>query len=77
LKWERNSSINFGLDYGVLRGRISGSIDVYSRTTKDLLVNRSLPTVTGFNSILVNLGEVQNNGFELSINSSKYSRQKF
>jgi hypothetical protein len=69
LKWERNSSINVGLDYSILRGKISGSLDYYSRTTKDLLVNRSLPTVTGFNNILANLGEVQNKGFELSINT--------
>lgn len=69
LKWERNSSINIGLDYSILRGKISGSIDYYSRKTKDLLVNRSLPTVTGFTSILANLGEVENKGFELSISS--------
>jgi TonB-dependent starch-binding outer membrane protein SusC len=39
LKWEKNSSTNFGLDYSVLRGKISGSFDIYDRTTKNLLVN--------------------------------------
>jgi len=77
LKWERNSSLNFGLDYGILRGRISGSFDIYNRTTKDLLVNRSLPTVTGFNSILVNLGEVENKGFEFSINTQNFQGKNF
>ena len=72
LKWERNSSINAGIDYSILKGRISGSFDYYSRTTKDLLVNRSLPTVTGFTSILANLGEVQNKGFEMSVSSVNY-----
>jgi TonB-linked SusC/RagA family outer membrane protein len=69
LKWERNSSINFGLDYSIFKGKVSGSFDIYDRTTKDLLVNRTLPTVTGYNSVLVNLGEVENKGFELSVNT--------
>jgi hypothetical protein len=43
---------------------------LYDRTTKDLLVNRTLPSVTGFNSILVNLGEVKNTGFEIAINTN-------
>jgi len=77
LKWERNSSTNIGLDYSVLRGKISGSIDVYSRHTKDLLVNRSLPTVTGFTSILVNLGEVENKGFELTLNTVNLQLNNF
>lgn len=77
LKWERNSSTNFGLDYSIIRGKVSGSIDVYDRTTKDLLVNRTLPTVTGFTSILVNLGEVQNKGFEFTVNTLNLQRQNF
>lgn len=75
LKWERNSSINVGIDYSILRGKVSGSIDYYVRKTKDLLVNRSLPTVTGFTSILANLGEVENRGFELSVNTVNMQRK--
>lgn len=77
LKWERNSSVNFGIDYSILKGKISGSIDYYDRTTKDLLVNRSLPTVTGFSSILVNLGEVKNKGFEFTVNTVNMKRNNF
>ncbi|MEO7766045.1 MAG: TonB-dependent receptor, partial [Ferruginibacter sp.] len=77
LKWERNSAINFGLDYAILKGKISGSLDIYQRTTKDLLVNRSLPTVTGFTSVLVNLGEVDNKGFEFSVNSINLQKTNF
>ena len=77
LKWERNSSVNIGLDYSILKGIVTGSIDYYSRVTKDLLVNRTLPTVTGFNSILVNLGEVQNNGIEFSFNTNNMKRKNF
>ena len=72
LKWERNSSLNYGLDFSVLRGKISGSVDIYDRVTKDLLVNRSLPSVVGFSSILVNLGEVQNKGIEIALNTVNY-----
>ena len=75
LKWERNSAINSGIDYSIFNGKVSGSIDYYVRTTKDLLVNRSLPTVTGFSSILVNLGEVENKGFEMSVNTVNLERK--
>ncbi|MDE3251381.1 MAG: SusC/RagA family TonB-linked outer membrane protein [Bacteroidota bacterium] len=77
LKWERNSSINVGLDYSILKGVVSGSIEYYSRVTKDLLVNRTLPSVVGFNSILANLGEVQNKGFEMSFNTNNMKRANF
>jgi len=77
LKWERNSSTNFGLDYSIFRGKVSGTFDIYDRTTKDLLVNRSLPSVTGFTSILTNLGEVGNRGFEISVNTVNLQRTNF
>ncbi|MCW3087877.1 MAG: TonB-dependent receptor plug, partial [Sediminibacterium sp.] len=77
LKWERNSSINVGMDYSIFKGIISGSIDYYTRTTKDLLVNRTLPTVTGFNSILANLGEVENKGLEFSFNTQNMKKANF
>ena len=77
LKWERNSSINIGLDYSILKGKVSGSFDVYKRTTKDLLVNRSLPNVTGFTSILANLGEVENKGLEINLNTVNLQLSNF
>ncbi len=77
LKWERNGSVNMGIDYSIFKGFLSGSIDYYTRTTKDLLVNRTLPTVTGFTSILANLGEVQNNGMEFSFNTQNMKRKNF
>jgi TonB-linked SusC/RagA family outer membrane protein len=77
LKWERNSSTNLGLDFSILKGKVSGSFDIYNRKTKDLLVNRSLPTVTGFTSILTNLGEVGNKGFEISLNTLNMRRNNF
>ena len=77
LKWERNASFNYGFDYSILKGKISGSVDMYDRVTKDLLVNRSLPSVVGFSSILVNLGEVENKGTEITINTVNIEKKNF
>ncbi|HUS00574.1 MAG TPA: SusC/RagA family TonB-linked outer membrane protein [Chitinophagaceae bacterium] len=69
LKWEKTESYNLGLDYSILKDRISGSIDVYRKSTKDLLVTRTVPIITGFTNRLDNLGEVQNQGIEVSLNT--------
>ncbi len=67
LGWETTTSVNFGLDYGFLDQRISGSIDVYTAKTTDVLVRRALPLTTGFSSIWTNIGGIQNNGIELEL----------
>ena len=77
LKWERNSSFNFGFDFSLKGGKISGALDYYIRHTKDLLVNRSLPNVTGFASVITNLGEVDNSGIELSLNTENFKSENF
>nr|MBA3674966.1 SusC/RagA family TonB-linked outer membrane protein [Chitinophagaceae bacterium] len=77
LKWERTESYNLGLDYSILRDRIGGSIDVYRKSTKDLLVLRTIPIITGFNNRLDNIGEVQNRGIELSLNTLNIKSQNF
>lgn len=74
LKWERQASINFGIDFSTKGGKISGAIDYYVRNTNDLLVNRALPNVTGFNSVITNLGKVDNSGFEFSLNTENIKR---
>lgn len=77
LKWERTSAMNAGLDFSVVDNRISGSIDVYKKDTKDLLVNRSLPDLTGFSNILSNLGQVSNKGFEIALNTTNITNKEF
>ncbi|MFC5410326.1 SusC/RagA family TonB-linked outer membrane protein [Larkinella bovis] len=77
LKWERTESFNLGLDFGILNDRLSGSLEVYRSSTKDLLVQRSLPNVVGFDWVMDNLGEVQNRGFEISLNSVNMNRDNF
>lgn len=77
LRWERNSSINVGVDFGFLNSKITGSLDYYDRKTVDLLMNRSLPNITGFGSVVANLGQVSNNGMELTINTENLKSTNF
>jgi hypothetical protein len=66
-----------GLDFSLFRNRIGGSIDVYRKSTKDLLVNRALPDITGFQNVIDNIGEVENKGIELTLNSLNIQNQNF
>jgi iron complex outermembrane receptor protein len=75
LKWEETASLNIGLDFGVLKGRLSGSIEYYNKDTKDLLFIKNVPagTATG-DQVLTNIGKVNNNGFELTLNYTAINR---
>ena len=71
LKWETTTSWNFGVDFGFLGGRLGGSLDFYTRKTKDLLA--SVPTAAGTNfskTILTNVGNVDSKGIELTLNAT-------
>ncbi|MFV0537897.1 MAG: SusC/RagA family TonB-linked outer membrane protein [Dysgonomonas sp.] len=75
LKWETTTTWNAGIDYAFLNGRISGAFDVYFRKTDDLL-NREAPTVAGISGaerIVRNIGTLENNGIEFSINARPIS----
>ena len=67
LKWETSTEWNAGLDFGFLRNRISGSIDVYRKTSKDLLYKVDLPLVSGGGKMWTNVGSVRNSGIEVSL----------
>lgn len=68
LKWETKYEINFGIDFGLFNNRLSGSVDLYKRTTKDLLWNYQIPSPPNlYSSILANVGEMENKGIELLI----------
>lgn len=70
LKWEETSSSNIGLDFGFIDNRISGSIDFYKKKTKDLLNNTIIPLGVNFgNSLLLNIGNMENTGVEFSLNA--------
>lgn len=68
LGWEKTTQYNLGVDFGVFRGRISGTLDFYMSKTKDLLLNMNIPTLTGFPSMIANIGETSNRGVELTLN---------
>ena len=70
LAWEKTEATNFGMDFGILKDRINISADYYISTTKDLLMNRRLPVITGFNDMTVNLGELANRGFEMTVSAA-------
>jgi TonB-dependent starch-binding outer membrane protein SusC len=70
LSWEGTRSLNVGLDFGLLEGRISGTVEAYQQSTDKLMMWRQLPTVSGFPSILENIGKVRNTGIELSLNTT-------
>lgn len=69
LGWETTSSLNFGVDYGLFNRRVSGSIEVYTAKTTDVLVRRALPPTTGYPNVWTNIGAIANKGIELELNS--------
>ena len=70
LSWEKTSEWNFGLDFGFLNNRINGSIDVYTKTSKDLLMSTQLPYEAGGAKVIENNGRVRNSGIELALNGT-------
>ncbi|MFT3935041.1 MAG: SusC/RagA family TonB-linked outer membrane protein [Chitinophagaceae bacterium] len=77
LKWEKTTSYNIGLDFSIFKGILGGSIDVYKKQTRDLLITRTVPVVTGFDNVIDNLGQVDNNGIEVTLNSNIMTRKNF
>ncbi len=77
LRWERSKELNFGLDFGVFRNRVSGSIEVYDRKTVDLILNQKIPTASGFTQVISNVGKIQNKGVELLINTVNIAKSNF
>lgn len=74
LTWETTTSLNAGLDFAFLKGRITGSVDVYRQHTTDLLLQRFLPYSNGFNSVLKNIGSTQNTGLEIGVSTINIDR---
>lgn len=68
LGWEKTTQYNLGIDFSFLRGRINGSLDLYTSKTKDLLLRQSLPSLTGYPAMMDNIGSTKNKGFDLTLN---------
>lgn len=77
LRWERTTAYNTGLDIGLYSNRISATLDAYLMLTNDLLLTRALPDITGYTSVISNLGEIENRGLEATISSVNVVTSKF
>jgi TonB-linked SusC/RagA family outer membrane protein len=75
LGWEYSLNWNYGLDFSLLKNRLSGTVEYYVTNTKDLLLSVGLPSTSGVGSYLANVGATQNKGFELSLNGTIISSQ--
>jgi TonB-linked SusC/RagA family outer membrane protein len=67
LGWEKTTQYNVGIDFSLLRSRVSGSVDVYKSKTTDLLLKRDIPSVTGYTSTFDNVGETANKGIDITV----------
>ncbi|WP_432711007.1 SusC/RagA family TonB-linked outer membrane protein [Pedobacter sp.] len=77
LLWETTLSTNLGVDFSLFNSRISGSVDAYKTKTTDILLLRSLPIITGYNNVFDNLGEVENKGLEITLNTKNLDKGDF
>jgi TonB-linked SusC/RagA family outer membrane protein len=77
LHWESTEGFNAGIDFSVIKNRITGSIDVYHTRTSDILLKRNLPTITGYNSVWDNLGITANKGIEVTLNTKNINGRNF
>lgn len=69
LNWETTGQYNVGLDFSLLNSRISGTVDAYLQQTTDLLLDRQLPTASGFSGITQNVGSTSNRGLEVTLST--------
>jgi len=73
LTWEYTSTFNIGVDFGILRNRVTGSIEAYKQSTDNLLLPQTLPATSGIpNAIVTNVGKTENKGIEVHISSVNF-----
>ncbi|RYY00768.1 TonB-dependent receptor [bacterium] len=77
LRWEKTAQISAGLDFGFLNDRITGSVDYYKKNSIDLILAKPLAPSLGVSTITTNIGEIQNSGFEVVLNSTNIQTQDF
>ena len=76
LKWETNVTTNLGLDFGLFGNRVTGSIEVYNKETRDLLISQPIQTSSGFGAITSNVGRLSNKGIELTLGGDVIKAKK-
>ncbi|MGC9343123.1 MAG: TonB-dependent receptor, partial [Bacteroidales bacterium] len=73
LKWESTSQANLGIDMGFFANRLTLNVDLYQKTTNDLLLSRPIPSSTGFSGITDNIGKLENKGLEVNVSSENFT----
>jgi TonB-linked SusC/RagA family outer membrane protein len=77
IQWENTVQQDYGLDLTFLKGRLGFTVDYYVKATNHLLADQQLPKETGFNSVRVNVGDIQNKGMEFSVNGTPVMTKSF
>ncbi len=77
LGWEKTTQYNLGVDFQLFDRRLSGTVDVYKSRTTDLIMQRSIPSVTGYTTTFANIGETANRGIDISLTTVNIKNQNF
>ena len=77
LRWETSTQLNLAMDFGLFKNRISGTVEVYDTATTDMIVNAAINQTTGFSNQYQNIGEVNNQGLEVTLNSEIIRNKDF
>ncbi len=77
LKWESTVTFNLGIDFAILQNRISGNLEYYQSHSNDLLMTRQVPVMNGYRSLWYNIGETENKGVEINLNTVNVQQNKF
>ncbi len=77
LRWETSTTLNLAVDFGFFNNRLSGTVEWYKTNTKDLLVDRTISSVTGYSTIKDNIGEIQNKGLEIQLEGTVVQTSDF
>ncbi len=77
LKWETTNTANIALDFSFFKGRLGGTIEGYISNTHDLLMTRTVPIMNGYSKIWDNIGQTQNKGIEITLNTVNIKKQGF
>src|SRR5690606_34425007 len=77
LKWENTSQLDMGYDLALFKGKVDLSVDVYRKTTYDLLLNANIPYTTGYPNAYKNIGKVRNQGLEITLNTTNFKNKSF
>ncbi|MDD5150577.1 MAG: TonB-dependent receptor [Flavobacterium sp.] len=75
LKWEKTEQTNIGLDVSLLKNRLSLTTDYYIKKTSDMLLKKIIPSSTGFSTAQLNVGAMENKGFEFSVSSKNLENE--